>query len=86
MSVKHGSLTPILAAIDTSDKEKNKSLDMQTLIGAFDNYTQMVSNKDASAGVPIHYFIKPITKSDIARLWLAKWEAAADEKLRSKNG
>ena len=75
---------PVLQAADQSDTEKNKNLDMQTLVLAFDKYTEMVTEKKTSAGVPIHYFIKSVTKSDIARLCARRWKDEAEKKAKER--
>ena len=55
---------------DISDGE-NKVLDINSLMTAFEDYVEKAAN--GKTGVPINYYIKPIGKRELARIWVDKY-------------
>jgi len=54
----------LFAALGQGDTTKTSVLNVNTLMNAFDNYLSLASSGDTTKiGVPVNYFLKPITKS-----------------------
>jgi hypothetical protein len=59
-----------VSAVGELDDGKNKMLDINSLMTAF---TDFVTKAAAGGGVPINYFLKPITASQLAQMWVSKY-------------
>ena len=59
-----------VSAVGELDDGKNKMLDINSLMTAF---TDFVTKAASGGGVPINYFLKPITASQLAQMWVAKY-------------
>lgn len=70
-NLRAGSLVSTMADIDRKD---NKVLDINSLMTALDNYIEYVNNKEELKGVPIHFYTRTLTRSDILRLWHEKYK------------
>jgi hypothetical protein len=53
------------------DDGKNKMLDINTLMTALEDYIAKALSGDI--GVPVMYYLKPITASQLAQMWVAKY-------------
>jgi hypothetical protein len=62
----------IMLTLSNIESEKNKTLDINTMLGMFENYVTLITkdNKDALKGTPISYYIRPITKTEIVKNYL----------------
>lgn len=60
-----------VAAVDTT---QNSVIDLNSLQTALDDYVKKAS--DGKTGVPINFYIKYITRKDIARAWMEKYYPA----------
>jgi len=61
----------VLSGLADIDDGQNKMLDVNTLMTAFEDFVAKASS--GSSGVPVNYFIKPVTKSQLAKLWVDKY-------------
>ena len=62
------------AAVDADgklDRSENQVLDTNSLMLAFEDYVQKAIAGDC--GVPINFFVKPITKRQLAKAWVNKY-------------
>ena len=70
-SMKASQVQSALATLSDIDKQNNKIIDTNSLMEAMEDYvTKCLAG---NIGLPINYYVKPITKSQIASLWLAKY-------------
>ncbi|MCY1384657.1 hypothetical protein D9M69_729430 [compost metagenome] len=46
-------------------------LDVNSLMTAFDNY--VAAARKGGIGVPINYYLKPITRTQLAQMWMNKY-------------
>ena len=60
-----------LAAVGEIDDGSNKMLDINSLMTAFTDYVNKAIA--GNVGVPINYYLKPITRSQLAQMWVAKY-------------
>lgn len=74
MAINHQQITSVMSGLQAVDDGSNKMLDINSLMTAFEDYIQKAI--DGKVGVPINYFIKPITASQLAQMWIAKYYPA----------
>jgi hypothetical protein len=73
----------VMLGLDEIDAKKNSMIDLNSLVTAFDDYLEKVSDGECG-GVPITYFVKPITKAALAEMWLAKHRPDATSEETAK--
>lgn len=61
----------VLTGLAQIDEQANKILDINSMMDAMDDYIQKALA--GNIGVPINYYLKPITKSELAQMWVAKY-------------
>jgi hypothetical protein len=70
-SMKASQIQAALSSLSDIDNQNNKIIDTNSLMDAMEDYINKCLS--GNIGLPINYYIKPITKSQIAQLWLAKY-------------
>lgn len=60
-----------VAAVGELDKSNNQVIDLNSLMTALDDYVAKAG--DGKTGVPINYYLKYVTKRDIALEWMQKY-------------
>jgi len=60
-----------MSALSTIDEESDKILNINSLMSALEDYVDQAQS--SSVGVPINFFIKSITKSHLAKMWIKKY-------------
>lgn len=70
--VRRAEITSVLSAISKMEATTNKVLDVNSLVKAFDDYVGK-AKAGGAIGVPLNYYLKPITLSQIAHLWINKY-------------
>jgi hypothetical protein len=71
IAMKSGQVQSALEALDKIDDGKNKILDINSLMTALDDYLKKAA--ELTCGVPINYYLKPITKDMLAEMWVSKY-------------
>ena len=71
MSLKAGEIKATLSALAEVDDGINKSLDVNSMMTALNDYINKIG--EGHAGVPINYYLKDITKDTLAQMWMAKY-------------
>ena len=71
MAIRNGDVTSVMSAVGEIDDGKNKMLDINSLMTAFTDYVAKAG--DGDIGVPIEYFLKPITANQLFQMWVAKY-------------
>ncbi|WP_294824108.1 hypothetical protein [uncultured Flavobacterium sp.] len=71
VSMKAAQVTSTLSGLSTIDNQNNKMIDTNSLMDAMEDYLNKCLA--GNIGVPINFYLKPITKSQIAQMWLAKY-------------
>ncbi len=91
MSLNSNYLTSVVSSLGEIDDNNNKVIDMNSLMTAFDDYVTRAN--DSIQGVPINYYLKPITPAQLAAAWMTKyspikyWEmSSGDDSTDSKDG
>ena len=71
VSMQSAKVTAALSGLSTIDNQNNKIIDTNSLMDAMEDYINKCLA--GNLGVPINYYLKPITKSEITQMWLAKY-------------
>lgn len=71
-SMQAAKVEGVLSSLADIQGEKIKVMDVNSLMDAFDTYIANISNGKCT-GVPINYFVKPITRSQLALMWVTKY-------------
>jgi hypothetical protein len=88
MTLDNGYLTNAVTAVHEAQNHDNKVIDLNSLMTAFDDFVKKAAADDA-CGVPINFFVREITKSDIAKAYLKKysplknWQLSSDDDTSS---
>ena len=72
-TLKSQKITGVLSGLKDVDSQSNSIIDTNSMMKAMEDYIQKCISGGDNMGVPINYYLKPITKSMIARAWLAKY-------------
>jgi hypothetical protein len=73
ITLKNSTITSALSGLSNIDDQSNNMIDINSMMTAMDDYIQKCISGGDNVGVPINYFLKPITAGMIARAWLAKY-------------
>ncbi len=73
ITLKNESITAALSGLSDIDENANNFVGTNSLIVAMDEYIQKSVADGDNLGVPINYYLKPITQSMIELAWLAKY-------------
>jgi len=71
VAMQTSKVTAALSGLSTIDNQNNKMIDTNSLMDAMEDYINKCLA--GNIGIPINYYLKPITKSQIAQMWLAKY-------------
>lgn len=85
LNLQNTLLTTVLHELDTIDKGSNKVMDINTLMNAFEDYLSLIRQPEGNAGVPINFYLKNISRSQIARLWIQKYYPSDTIKINSSS-
>ncbi|MGX5817982.1 hypothetical protein ACWKWU_07290 [Chitinophaga lutea] len=70
-TLKNSTIQGVLTGLADIDDGANKMLDINSMMDAMDDYIQKALA--GNLGVPINYYLKPITKSQLAEMWVNKY-------------
>lgn len=71
VAMKNSSMTAALSALQDIDTVQNRIIDTNSMMVALDDYVKKAL--DGNLGVPINYYTKPIYRSQLAEMWVAKY-------------
>ena len=71
MQIKNDFISNAVSALTKADTASNKVIDTNSLMTAFESYVNKASSGEA--GIPINFFLKPITPKQLASAYLAKF-------------
>ncbi len=78
VTVKGSSTQNIMQGLGKIDEAANKLLDLNSMMTAFEDYVTKVNG--GKSGVPVNYYVKKISRSQLAELWLAKYHPTEPQK------
>jgi len=71
VALKSADITSVMTGLQSIDDGKDSVMDIGTLMTAFDDYVTAAIK--GGIGVPINYYVKPITRAQIAQMWMSKY-------------
>ena len=71
VAIKNSTVTAALSAMSDIDDKQNKIIDTNSMMTAFEDYVDKALA--GNVGVPIMYYTKPITRIQLAQMWVAKY-------------
>ncbi|WEK34340.1 MAG: hypothetical protein P0Y53_17785 [Candidatus Pseudobacter hemicellulosilyticus] len=71
ISIQTAKVNAALSGLSDIDNQNNKMIDTNSMMIALDDYVDKCLA--GNIGVPINFYVKPITKSQIAQMWLNKY-------------
>lgn len=75
----------VIEAMASVDREQNNVMDLNSLMVALDNYIQGANSQKELHGVPISFYTRSLTRSEIIRLWMKKhYPVSAEDKKEEK--
>ena len=74
-ALKTATITSVMQSLSQLDDGQNAMLDISSMVVAFEDYVKTASEatSEASIGVPINYYLKPITRTQLAEMWVSKY-------------
>jgi len=84
LSIKGAAIENVILSLSKIDNSVNQTLDIQSLMTAFEDYITKVS--EGKAGVPVSYYIKNINRAQLAQLWLNKYYNNQNSSISENNG
>ncbi|KAJ2972860.1 hypothetical protein NUW58_g9093 [Xylaria curta] len=71
VTMKGMEIKAALEGLAEIDDGHNKMLDINSMMSALDDYLKKAA--EGNSGVPLNYFLKDITKKELAEAWVAKY-------------
>ncbi|MCA9662913.1 MAG: hypothetical protein KC486_31525, partial [Myxococcales bacterium] len=68
MAIRSSEIKSVLTSLGEISDQSNKILDVNSLMTSFEDYVNKALAGEA--GVPINYYLKPITASQLAQMWV----------------
>ncbi|CAL2079350.1 hypothetical protein [Tenacibaculum sp. 190524A02b] len=93
IQLKNATISATLSGVSEIDDGQNQIIDTNSMMTALEDYINKCIEGGNNIGVPINYYLKPVTQSEIARAWLAKYypnkfnkAGAADDSADTSSG
>jgi hypothetical protein len=89
LNIENSRVSQIMKNVQKIDENKNKTLDINSLMEAFTNYINIVNGKnnkesrESIIGIPINFHTKRLTKGDIVRLLVRKYQTETNASKES---
>jgi hypothetical protein len=71
LTIQDATVNSVMLGLGKMDEQANKMLDLNSLMTAFEDY--VTKAMAGGIGVPINFFVKSITKAQLAQMWVAKY-------------
>ena len=71
LAIRDAEIKSVVTGLAPIDERKNKVLDTDTLMTAFEDYVDKALA--GNLGVPINFYLKSITRVQLAQMWVAKY-------------
>lgn len=71
IQIRGAEIKSVMTGLGEIDDGKNKMIDINSLMTAFEDYVNKAI--DGNIGVPINYYLKSITRAQLAQMWVAKY-------------
>lgn len=71
LAIRNAEIKSVMSGLDEIDDGKNQMLDINSLMTSFEDFVEKALAGDI--GVPINFYLKPITAVQLAQMWVAKY-------------
>ncbi len=71
IALKNAQIKGVLSELSEIDDGSNQIIDINSMMNALDDYIDKAVSGEI--GTPINYYLKPITKSQLAQMWVDKY-------------
>lgn len=71
LSIRDSEIQSVMSGLEKIDSGQNKMLDINSLMTAFEDYVEKALA--GNIGVPINFYLKSITRAQLAQMWVAKY-------------
>ena len=71
LSIRGSEIQNVMTGLSEIDSGQNKMLDINSLMTAFEDYVEKALA--GNIGVPINFYLKSITRAQLAQMWVAKY-------------
>lgn len=71
LAIQGSTVSNVMLGLAEIDDGQNKMLDINSMMTAFEDYVDRAAQ--GNVGVPINYYLKPITRSELAQMWVSKY-------------
>lgn len=71
LSIRGADVANVMSGLEKIDSGQNKMLDINSLMTAFEDYVDKALA--GNIGVPINFYLKSITRVQLAQMWVAKY-------------
>jgi len=79
LTMQNAMMSAVMHQLSTIDQESNKVMDINTLMNAFEDYVNLIRNPGENAGVPINFYLRHISREQLAKQWLNKYYPQNDK-------
>lgn len=79
VSMQKATIGSVMGSVSAIDTQKNKVLNVNSMMTAFENYLAQAGSRSqdgkqkTTGSLPVQYFIKPITRSQLIHMWMNKY-------------
>lgn len=84
VALKNAHVNGVLSSLNEIDDGNNKIIDVNSMMTALEDYIDKALGGEI--GMPINYYLKPITKSQLAQMWVDKYFPDKFLKLNTAEG
>lgn len=71
IALHNAEIKGVLTGLNDIDNSDNKVLDTNSMMNALEDYIEKALKGEI--GMPVNYYLKPITKSELAQMWVNKY-------------
>lgn len=71
LAIRNSEVQSVMTGLGQISDGENQLLDINTLMTAFEDYINKAL--EGNVGIPVNYYIKPITGAQLAQMWVAKY-------------
>jgi hypothetical protein len=75
VALKTANIESVMTSLAKLDDGQNSMFDISSMVVAFEDYVKAASaaTPETAIGVPINYYLKPITRTQLAEMWVSKY-------------
>ena len=78
MSIQNETISNLMGNLNKIDEKKNEMLNINSMMTALKNFCEKAS-EGSTGGVPINFYLKPLTRPLLAQLWINKYHPLEEE-------